>query len=101
MDISFENLKKIDTILEKLESLENKISSEKRWLNVKEASIYIGYSKDHIHKLKDSHFIEGKHYFKKVGRVLFDKLELDNWVKTSYLQINPKEIVDNILKDLI
>jgi hypothetical protein len=38
MDISFENLKKIDTILEKLESLENKISSEKRWLNIKEAS---------------------------------------------------------------
>lgn len=101
MEISFENLKKIDTILEKLESLENKISSEKRWLNVKEASIYIGYSKDHIHKLKDSHLIEGKHYFKKAGRILFDKIELDNWVKYSLNQLNPKQIVESILKDLI
>lgn len=101
MDISFENLKKIDTILEKLESLENKISIEKRWLNVKEASIYIGYSKDHIHKLKDSHLIEGKHYFKKAGRILFDKLELDNWVTTSFININSKEIAEIILKDLI
>lgn len=101
MEISFENLKKIDTILEKLESLENKISSEKKWLNTKEASHYLGYSQEHIHKLKDNHLIEGKHYFKKAGRILFDKIELDNWVKTSYLQINPKEIVENILKDLI
>ncbi|RXJ83321.1 helix-turn-helix domain-containing protein [Arcobacter cloacae] len=101
MDISFENLKKIDTILEKIETLENKISSEKRWLNTKEASYYLGYSKDHIHKLKDSHLIEGKHYFKKAGRILFDKLELDNWVTTSFININSKKIAENILKDLI
>ena len=97
MEISFENLKKIDTILEKIELLENKISSEKRWLNTKEASHYLG----HIHKLKDNHLLEGKHYFKKAGRVLFDKFELDNWVKYSLHQINPKEIAENILKDLI
>jgi hypothetical protein len=101
MEISFENLKKIDTILEKLELLESKISSEKRWLNTKEASFYLGYSKEHIHKLKDSYLIEGKHYFKKAGRVLFDKIELDNWVQTTYLKISPKDIVENILKDLI
>ena len=101
MEISFENLKKIDTILEKLESLENKISSEKRWLNVKEASIYIGYSKDHIHKLKDSHLIEGKHYFKKAGRILFDKIELDNWVMTSFNKQDVQQIVNDVLKDLI
>ena len=76
MDISFENLKKIDTILEKLESLENKISSEKRWLNIKEASYYLGYSKDHIHKLKENYLLEGKHYFKKAGRILFDKIDI-------------------------
>ena len=74
-----------------------------RWpsVNARAGQILCVPTKDHIHKLKDSHFIEGKHYFKKVGRVLFDKLELDNWVKTSYLQIKPKEIVENILKDLI
>ena len=101
MQIAFENLKKIDTILEKLEFLKSKISCEKRWLNTGEASNYIGYSKDHIHKLKDSHLIEGKHYFKKAGRILFDKLELDNWVQTTYLQATPNSIVDSILKDLI
>jgi hypothetical protein len=101
MEINFENLKKIDTILEKIEILENKISGEKRWLNISEASHYLGYSKDHIHKLKDSNFIENKHYYKKAGKLLFDKLELDNWVKSSNFQIKPNEIVENILKDLI
>lgn len=101
MQIAFENLKKIDTILEKLEFLESKISTEKRWLNTSEASKYIGYSKDHIHKLKDSHLIEGKHYFKKAGRILFDKVELDNWVQTTYLKATPNSIIDSILKDLI
>lgn len=101
MEISFENLKKIDIILEKIETLENKISSEKRWLNTKEASYYLGYSQEHIHKLKDNHLLEGKHYFKKAGRVLFDKFELDNWVKYSLNEINPKQIAENILKDLI
>ncbi len=100
MEISFENLKKIDTILEKLELLENKVTSEKRWLNTKEASHYLGYSQDHIHKLKENYFIESKHYFKKAGRILFDKLELDIWVKNSYCEVNPGQIVDSILKDL-
>lgn len=101
MEINFENLKKIDTILEKIEILENKISSEKRWFNTKEASFYLGYSQEHIHKLKDTHLLEGKHYFKKAGRILFDKIELDNWVKYSFNQLNPKQIAESILKDLI
>ena len=101
MDILFENLQKIDNILEKLELLEQKISSEKRWLNTKEASYYLGYSKEHIHKLKDTYLIEGKHYFKKAGRVLFDKVELDNWVQMSLNQLNPKKIAEEVLKDLI
>ena len=101
MDILFENLKKIDNILEKLEELEQKVSSDKRWLNTKEASYYLGYSKEHIHKLKDTYLIEGKHYFKKAGRVLFDKVQLDNWVQMSLTQLNPKQIADEILKDLI
>ena len=101
MEINFDNLKKIDTILEKIEILEQKINSEKRWLNINEASNYLGYSKDHIHKLKDNHLIEGKHYFKKAGRVLFDKLELDNWVTTNQTKIDIKNITDSILKAII
>lgn len=101
MEVLFENLKKIDTILERLESLEQKVSSEKRWLNTKEASYYLGYSKEHIHKLKDAYLIEGKHYYKKAGRVLFDKVELDNWVQMSLSKLNAKELANNVLKDLI
>jgi len=101
MNLPFENLEKINTILEKLELIEQKISSEKRWLNTKEASYYLGYSQEHIHKLKDNNFIEGKHYYKKAGRILFDKVELDNWVQYSINKLNPKEIAENILKDLI
>jgi len=101
MNISFENLEKINIILEKLESLEQKISSEKRWLNAKEASYYLGYSKEHIHKLKDNYLIEGKHYYKKAGRVLFDKLELDKWVTTSLANKNVKKITDKLLEGLV
>lgn len=100
MDIAFEKLERLDEIVEKLNVIEQKIKSDKRWLNTKEASYYLGYSQDHIHKLKDSHFYEGKHYFKKAGRILFDKQELDNWVKSSFTEIKPEVIVDNILKDL-
>ncbi|UTJ07878.1 helix-turn-helix domain-containing protein [Arcobacter roscoffensis] len=101
MNIPFENLEKINEVLEKLNILEQKINSEKRWLNTKEASYYLGYSKEHIHKLKDNYLIEGKHYYKKAGRVLFDKLELDNWVMHTLTKMNAKEIANNVIKDLI
>ena len=100
MDIKFENLAKIDDILKLLKrQQENKV--EKRWLNTSETAIYLGYSKEHIPKLKNSYFIDGVHYHKKAGRVLFDKYELDNWVTASVNTINPREIPNEILKDLI
>ena len=101
MDIPFENLEKINEVLEKLNILEQKINSEKRWLNTKEASYYLGYSKEHIHKLKDNYLIEGKHYYKKAGRVLFDKLELDNWVTTSLVNKDTKAIAEKLLEGIL
>lgn len=101
MEILVENLKKIDNILEKIEALEQKISSEKRWLNAREASYYLGYSKEHIHKLKDAYLIEGKHYYKKAGRILFDKQELDNWVTTSLANKDIKGIANKLLEGII
>jgi len=101
MLVEFENLSKINTILVKLEELEAKLSSEKRWLNIKEASNYLGYSQDHIHKLKNSHFIEGIHYYKKTGKLLFDKIAIDSWVQSSTRYIDAKEVANRILKDLI
>lgn len=103
MNLNIEAVNQIPQILEILKALDEKIDNkiEKRWLNVAETAYYLGYSKDHIHKLKADHLIEGKHYYKKAGRVLFDKLELDRWVISSKNMLNPKDIATMVLKDLI
>ena len=102
MNIPFENLEKIGEIISLLKNLEQKLMSEKRWLNISEASHYLGYSKEPIHKLKNTHLIESQHYHKKAGRLLFDKYELDNWVISSTTNnINPQDIASEILKDII
>ena len=101
MDIKFENLAKIDLLIEKIEKLESKVSGAKRWLNISEASHYLGYSKDHIHKLKNSSFILGVHYHKKSGKLLFDKIELDNWVTFDTDTKDAIDIANEVLKDLI
>lgn len=91
---------KMNELLKRMDKLEEKIFGEKRWLNVSEAAKYLGYSKDHIHKLKSEHLMDGVHYHKVAGRVLFDKLELDYWVTTKSKTIDPKEIVNDVLKGL-
>lgn len=101
MNISFENLEKINTIIDKLNSIEQKISSEKRWFNVSETANYLGYSKDHIHKLKNDCFIEGIHYHKKVGRLLFDRVKLDEWVTTNIKKEEVIDIVNNVLDGIL
>ena len=100
MNINFENLSKIDDIIKKLDSLAQKVSGSKRWLNVNETASYLGYSKDYIHKLKDSQFMENIHFYKKSGKLLFDVNELDNWVTSSLNKSSPKEIAQRVLKDL-
>lgn len=101
--IEMENINLIKEIAKDIELIKKSIEtqSEKRWLNIKEASNYLGYSQDHLHKLKNSYLIEGKHYFKKAGRLLFDKIALDTWVQSSISMSDPKEIAKSILKDLI
>ena len=100
MDIKFENLAKIDEILQLLQKQQTN-NYEKRWLNISETAHYLGYSKDHIHKMKNDIFILDLHYYKKVGRLLFDRIELDNWVTTTANKLSPKDIANEILKDLI
>ena len=41
---------------------------------------YIGYSPDSVYKLKSNEWEEGVHFFKKSGKVLFDKGALDKWI---------------------
>ena len=100
MDIKYEYLELIPKLLEEIKSLKQNATSEKRWLNVTEIANYIGYSKDRIHALTNNEFIEGRHFYKK-GKLLFDRVEIDNWVKGISSKINPKDIVTQVLKDIL
>lgn len=100
MDIKYEYLELIPKLLDEIKAMKQNINSEKRWLNVTEVASYIGYSKDRIHALTNDEFIEGKHYFKK-GKLLFDKFELDKWVIGDHSEMNPKQIVNQVLENII
>ncbi|RLA83171.1 MAG: DNA-binding protein [Epsilonproteobacteria bacterium] len=102
MNNPFEQLEdNFHIIINKLNFLESKITSDKRWLNISETAYYLGYSKDHIHKMKNDIFIINKHYYKKSGRLLFDKVALDNWVTQSANQLDAKDIAQKVLQGLI
>lgn len=105
MNIEFESLKLLPqmfTLIEKLNSnLEN--LHAKRWLSVKELAEYLSYSTDRIYKIKEEQFIEGIHFFKKCGKILFDRVAIDSWVVgKDTLETNSKkrQIVDNILSSI-
>jgi len=112
MNLAFENLNKIDDILEKLEYLDSKISSEKRWLSTSETSEYLGYSKNSIDAMvKSGEFILGHHYYQRARKRIFDREILDKWVlgldfsdcKTDFnSRINEtiKDITDSVTADI-
>ena len=96
MQINFENLEKINDILVKLESLESKIYSTKRWLSTNELAEYLGYSKDSIDTLVESGELrKDTHYYQKKRKRLFDKSRIDMWV------IESNNSVDSIVNDII
>ena len=74
MNVALENLELLPQILEKLTLLEKNLENfhSKRWMNVKELSHYLGYSEDHIYKLKEDAFCEGIHFYKKVSSFLIE-----------------------------
>lgn len=104
MNINIEALDQIPQIFEMMKLLSKQMENnvEKRWLNISEAANYLGYSKDHLHKLKESSFIIGQHYYKKSGKLLFDKNELDKWVMTTPVNnIDANAVIEAVLKDVI
>lgn len=84
MNINFEELKKIPEIMKIIVCIKEVVEKgniEKRWLNTRELAQYTGYKFETIQsKIKKREFIQGIHYFKKGGILLFDKIEVDNWV---------------------
>lgn len=77
--------------------------STKRWLSVRELGEYLSYSNDRIYKLKEEHFIEGRHFYKKSGKILFDRVAIDSWIvekESNETNFTQRQIVDNILSSL-
>jgi methylaspartate ammonia-lyase len=101
MEIKLENLNLLESISNDIELIKKQLlnSSSKRWLSVKDLSEYLSYSSDRIYKLKDDVFIEGMHFYKKQGKILFDKYAIDKWITSS--TYDAKEKVNQILKDLL
>ena len=104
VDIKFENLAKIDILIQMVEQLESKVSGTKRWLNINETAHYLGYSKDRIYKFQNNTFIENLHFYKKQGKILFDRVAIDEWVickdKTNEINQSSRQTVDNILSSI-
>ena len=106
MIIKFEGIEKLDEILNELNIIKQNQTIDKKWLSVKELSEYLDYSTDRIHKLKGTEFLEGIHYYKRSGKLLFDKEKIDKWVlginPTSINnQVNVEETVNNLIEDLL
>lgn len=102
MTVEFESLKLLPRMFELIEKLSRQLEegNAKRWLSVKELATYLSYSSDRIYKIKEEQFIEGIHFFKKSGKILFDRVAIDSWVvgkDTLETNIQQRQIVDNIL----
>ncbi|WP_345974779.1 helix-turn-helix domain-containing protein [Sulfurimonas sp. HSL3-7] len=84
MKVDFEVLEQIPKLLEVMLQVKSTLetnSTEKRWLNTKELAEYTGYKLETIKaKIKKNDFVLGTHYYKREGKLLFDKSEVDNWV---------------------
>ena len=112
MNINLEALNQIPQLLELIVSMKSTIENgtiEKRWFNTRELAEYSGYKFETIKsKIKKGDFTQGVHYFKKGGILLFDKIEVNNWVmgvksanNVNYENTEVDDIVDDILSDFI
>ena len=104
--IDMENINLIKDIARDIEVIKKNLSTiqTKRWLNTNELAKYLGYSKDRIYKIKEDIFIEDIHFYKKTGKILFDRVAIDDWVvgKENNNEIiqSRQNIVDNILSSV-
>ncbi|MGM0608983.1 MAG: helix-turn-helix domain-containing protein [Candidatus Muiribacteriota bacterium] len=106
MTVDFENLQLLPQIVQEIEIIKQRLdhSDSKRWLSVKELSHYLSYSKDTIYRLKEEQFIENLHFYKRSGKILFDRVAIDDWVigkdRTNDTNQSKRRVVDNILSSI-
>ncbi len=53
-------------------------------VTLKKLSEKVGVSESYLKKLKVTEFEDGKHYFKKCGKIYFDEVAFTNWIKEDY-----------------
>ena len=105
MAIEMENINLLKEMAKDIELIKKALENQsgKRWLSVKELSEYLGYSKDHIYKLKEDTFLENIHFYKKTGKIIFDRVAIDSWMvgkETDDINQSRRQIVDNILSSI-
>jgi len=108
LKIDLTPLEDIPTVLIQLKLIDKKLdlNIEKRWLNTRELANYTGYKLETIKsKIKNHEFIIGVQYFKRDGKLLFDKFEVDRWVmgiKPTDIELNNdcSNIVDEVLASI-
>ena len=106
MDIGIEYLSLLPQLAADLKLIKQHLEGEgtKRWLNVRELALYLGYSKDRIYKIKDEYLLEGEHFHNRTGKILFDRVAIDSWVvgKDTYheIDITRRQVVDNVLSSV-
>lgn len=104
MEIHFSYLELLPQVVENQRKLEELLSNhiDKRWLNTRELSAYLGYSKESIDKkVLNGEFILDIHYYKTSAKRLFDKEEIDNWIRGIPSSKTPSNaIVEEILYDI-
>lgn len=104
--IDMENINLIKNILQDIKVIKNSLAnpSDKKWLTTRELSDYIGYSIDSINKMvKENIFIDGIHYYKPSKKLLFNKLEVDNWVmgiRSDKVKHDINLVVDSLLANI-
>ena len=77
-------MNQLDTILKRLDELEERLSSEKTILSINEVSILTGISKSTIYKLTSQHKIP---HYKRVKQLMFDKKEILEWIKEGKIEV--------------
>lgn len=105
MSIDMENINLIKDMAKDIEVIKNTLSNQstKRWLNTKELADYLGYSKNRIYKLKGEVFLENLHFYKKVGKILYDRVAIDSWMvgkESDEINKSQRQIVANILSSI-
>ncbi len=105
MSIDMENINLIKDMAKDIEVIKKTLSNQstKRWLNTKELADYLGYSKNRIYKLKEEVFLENLHFYKKVGKILYDRVAIDSWMvgkESDEINKSQRQIVANILSSI-